>query len=86
MKRFSVFLLLVSLLSAVTINGLGQSGQVRPRRVGDQPQTVPETTAPEPARPGKPPVLGGANYPNNRQPEPQPEQTPTGPEEVDAGD
>jgi VWFA-related protein len=30
--------------------------------------------------------LGGANYPNNRQPQPQPQETPTGPEEVDAGD
>ena len=91
MKRVTVFLLLLSLLSSVTIVGLGQSGQVRPRRVGDQPQpgtqtTVPQTTAPEPERPTKPPVLGGANYPNNRQPAPQPEPTPTGPEEVDAGD
>jgi VWFA-related protein len=31
-------------------------------------------------------VLSGANYPNNRQPEPQPQETPTGPEEVDEGD
>jgi VWFA-related protein len=31
-------------------------------------------------------VLGGANYPNNRKPEPQQDQTPSGPEEVDAGD
>jgi VWFA-related protein len=30
--------------------------------------------------------LGGANYPNNRQPTPQAEPQPTGPEEVDAGD
>jgi Ca-activated chloride channel family protein len=31
-------------------------------------------------------VLGGANYPNNRPPETQQDQTPAGPEEVDAGD
>jgi VWFA-related protein len=31
-------------------------------------------------------VLGGANNPNNRQPEQQAEPTPSGPEEVDAGD
>jgi Ca-activated chloride channel family protein len=88
MKRFLVVLLLLSLVSIVTSIGLGQG---RPRRVGDQ-QSVPQTTAPAPsspstsAPPAKPPVLGGANYPNNRQPAPQPEQTPTGPEEVDAGD
>ncbi|HEU4714436.1 MAG TPA: VWA domain-containing protein [Pyrinomonadaceae bacterium] len=90
MKRFTGFLLLLSLLSSITISVLGQSGQVRPRRVGDQPQSAPQTpsqtTEPEPARPGKAPTLGGANYPNNRQPAPQVEPTPTGPEEVDAGD
>ena len=87
MKRVFVFLLLLSLLSTTTSAGFAQSG--RPRRVGNQ-QTVPQTTVPEPERtttpPAKPPVLGGANHPNNRQPEPQPEDTPTGPEEVDAGD
>lgn len=89
MKRVFVFLLLLSLLSTMTSAGFGQSG--RPRRVGNQP-TVPQTTAPQPETerqstpPTRPPVLGGANYPNNRQPETQPEQTPTGPEEVDAGD
>jgi VWFA-related protein len=31
-------------------------------------------------------VLGGANNPNNHQPEAQKDPTPTGPEEVDAGD
>lgn len=31
-------------------------------------------------------MLGGANYPNNRKPETQQDQAPTGPEEVDAGD
>jgi VWFA-related protein len=98
MKRVFVFLLLLSLLSTMTSAGFGQSG--RPRRVGNQ-QTVPQTTVPEterttpgperptesaPMPPSKPPVLGGANHPNNRQPEAQPEETATGPEEVDAGD
>src|SRR5215211_8471764 len=91
MKRFSVFLLLLSLLSMVTSVGLGQG---RPRRVGDQassPKTTsptsPASTTTEPASPPtKPPVLGGANYPNNRPAAPQAQETPTGPEEVDAGD
>ena len=64
-------------------------GQGRPRRVGSQPSgqstSAPETTTPAPA-PSQPPVLGGANYPNNRKPEPQQDQTPSGPEEVAAGD
>ena len=91
MKKLSVFLLLLSLLSASIGFAFGQG---RPRRVGNQPQTTqpdPRTTTPEsqtnaPAPPTKPPVLGGANYPNNRKPENEQAQTPTGPEEVDAGD
>ncbi len=92
MKKLSIFLLLLSLLSTSIGFAFGQS---RPRRVGSQtttPQTsVPErqTTAPQSqttAPPTRPPVLGGANYPNNRKPETQQNQTPTGPEEVDAGD
>ena len=88
MKRFCVFLLLLSLFSSLTSIGLGQS---RPRRVGTQ-QNVPQSTpapAPEathPAQPGQPPVLRGANYPNNRKPDQQPDPAPTPPEEVDAGD
>src|SRR5688572_18663491 len=84
MKRFCVFLLLLSLFSTVTSIGLGQG---RPRRVGDQ-QTTPETKSPSPppVRSGGPPVLGGANYPNNRKPETQADPSPTPPEEVDAGD
>src|SRR5215510_15987192 len=84
MKRISVFLLLISLLSTTTSMGFGQS---RPRRVGDQ-QSIPQATSPSPppAQTGAPPVLGGANYPNNRKPDPRPEQTPAAPEEVDAGD
>jgi len=81
MKKFSVFLSLLSLVSMTTIVGFGQG---RPRRVGNS-QSTQQTTEPAPA-PTKPPVLGGANYPNNRQPEAQQGSTPSGPEEVDAGD
>src|ERR1044071_2234931 len=79
MKKFFVFLSLLSLFSTTTIIGFGQG---RPRRVGDSTSI---TTPPAPA-PTRPPVLGGANYPNNRQPEAQTDSTPSGPEEVDAGD
>lgn len=84
MKRLFVFLLLLSLFSTVTSIGWGQG---RPRRVGDR-QSVPQITAPAPAPApsGRPPVLGGANYPNNRKPQAQPEPSVTAPEEVDAGD
>jgi VWFA-related protein len=86
MKKLVIIFLLLSLLSTSIGFAFGQS---RPRRVGDRP-SVPQTTAPEPqtttpASPSKAPVLGGANYPNNRKSEQQ-EQTPAGPEEVDAGD
>ena len=87
MKKLSVFLLLLSLLSTSVGFAFGQG---RPRRVGSQQsapptdeQPVPQTTAPAPT---KPPVLTGANYPDNRKPQSQQEQRPTGPEEVDAGD
>src|SRR6476646_12047489 len=88
MKRLSVSLLLLSLL-AISV-GVAR-GQGRPRRVGDQastPQsTAPETSAPAPTAPTRPPVLQGANYPNNQKPQQQPQsQTPAAPEEVDAGD
>ena len=86
MKRFCVFLLLLSLFSTVTSIGLGQS---RPRRVGNQ-QNVPQTSspapAPEPTQSGAPPVLRGSNYPNNRKPDAQPDPAATPPEELDAGD
>ncbi len=81
MKKLLVFLSLLSLLSTSTILGFGQG---RPRRVGQQ-TTAPDAAAPAQA-PTKPPVLGGANYPNSRQPETQQNQPPAGPEEVDAGD
>jgi Ca-activated chloride channel family protein len=80
MKKFFVFLSLLSLLSTSFSVGFGQ---VRPRRVGQQQSTAPDVT---PQPPAKRPVLGGANYPNNRQPEPPQAQAPAAPEEVDAGD
>ena len=83
MKKVFVLLSLLCLIS--TSVGLG-FGQGRPRRVGNQsPASDPDTSVSTPA-PTRPPVLGGTNYPNNRQPEAQQDQTPTGPEEVDAGD
>src|SRR5678815_3218856 len=81
MKKIYVFLSLLALVSTSITIGLGQG---RPRRVGDSPN-IQRTTPAAPA-PSRPPVLGGANYPNNRQPAPQTDPTPTGPEEVDAGD
>ena len=81
MKKFFVFLSLLSLLSTSFIFAFGQG---RPRRVGDSP-TVDQSTSPAPA-PTKPPVLGGANNPNNRPPAQQQEQAPAGPEEVDSSD
>jgi len=81
MRKFFVFLSILSLLSTSFIIGFGQG---RPRRVGDS-TGIQQSTPPAPA-PTRPPVLGGANYPNNRQPESQTDSTPSGPEEVDAGD
>jgi Ca-activated chloride channel family protein len=82
MKKYFAVLLLLSLLSATT-NLLHAQ---RPRRVGDA-QTTQQPQSPPPAtQGGRPPVLGGSNYPNNRQPTASPEQKPTGPEEVEAGD
>jgi len=81
MKKSFLFLSLLSLFLTSTAVGLGQG---RPRRVGDS--TSIQRTTPQAPAPTRPPVLGGANYPNNRQPEPQPDSAPAGPEEVDAGD
>src|ERR1041385_4318707 len=78
MKKYSLLLTLLSLL-AFTV--MVQAQNSRPRRVGDD--NVPQTSTTAPTRP---PVLGGANYPNNRQPAPPQTQQQTGPEEVDAGD
>jgi hypothetical protein len=78
MKKNSLLLTLLSLL-AFTV--MVQAQNSRPRRVGDD--SVPQTSTTAPTRP---PVLGGANYPNNRQPAPPQTQQQTGPQEVDAGD
>jgi VWFA-related protein len=80
MKKFFVSLSLLALLSTSVSVAMGQG---RPRRVGQSTTSAPETTT---TAPTKAPVLGGANYPNNRKPEAQQDQAPTGPEEVDAGD
>ena len=78
MKKSSLLFTLLSLLAFTLVT----AAQTRPRRVGEN--GVPQTPATAPTRP---PVLGGANYPNNRQPAPPPTtQQQTGPEEVDAGD
>jgi Ca-activated chloride channel homolog len=88
MKKLFVFFLLLSLLSTSIGFALAQ----RPRRVGNQASTPPQTSepqtgAPQTGAPTKPPVLGGANNPNNRPPaQQQQDQTSSGPEEVDAGD
>jgi Ca-activated chloride channel homolog len=82
MKKVFVLLSLLSLISTSISVGFGQG---RPRRVGTGSQTnIYQTTEPTP--PSKAPVLRGSNYPDNRRPEQQQEQQPTGPEEVDAGD
>jgi VWFA-related protein len=80
MKKFFVSLSLLALLSTSISVAMGQG---RPRRVGQSTTSAPETTT---TAPTKAPVLGGAKYPNNRKPEAQQDQAPTGPEEVDAGD
>jgi VWFA-related protein len=79
MKTTLKFLATLCLLSfAIALS----QAQTRPRRVGgDTTSTSPTSTTP-----GQPPVLGGANYPNNRQPDNQPAPEKTGPQEVDAGD
>jgi len=83
MRKSFIFLSLIALF--LTSFSLGR-GQGRPRRVGQSSSTAgPVVTTPT-QTPSKPPVLGGANYPNNRKPEAQPDQTAAGPEEVDAGD
>jgi Ca-activated chloride channel homolog len=81
MKKFFVCLSFLSLLTTSISVAFGQD---RPRRVGET-SSAPQTAAPPPMR-TKPPVLGGTNYPNNQQPQPQADQAQTGPEEVDAGD
>ena len=72
------------------------NSQTRPRRVGSTPpqtrqqtpstQSLPESNSTEPARPTRPPVLGGATRnPNDQQPQVR-QQKDAGPEEVGEGD
>lgn len=91
MKRFSSYLLLLSLFAA----GFSlPSAQTRPRRVNQGGQTsvaTPNrtTTAPTrtPSTPTRPPVLGGNNRaPGSPSTNPQPVIVDNGPEEVEAGD
>ncbi len=81
MRKFFLFLSLLSLISTASVLGFGQG---RPRRVGDS--TGVQQSTPPPSAPTRAPVLGGANNPNNRPPERQAEQAPAGPEEVDSSD
>ena len=82
MRKSFIFLSLLALVSTCFSVALGQG---RPRRVGQSSTVEPVVTIPS-QTPSKPPVLGGANYPNNRKPEAQQDEAPSGPEEVDAGD
>jgi VWFA-related protein len=79
MKRFSLYLLLLSIL---TICSAAADAQTRQRRVGQNPQK-PSTV---PSAPARAPVLGGATRPAGSQPTGQPNTAPNGPEEVEAGD
>ncbi len=80
----------LGLLPLLIILSSSLHAQTRPRRVGPNSapapsrQSAPNASSGQSA-PARPPVLAGANNPNNR----QPTQTPTtqsGPEEVDSGD
>src|SRR5256714_10111872 len=90
MKKFTALVLSCSFALAMAQTA---SSQTRPRRVGSTPppqqkpqaQPMPEPDSTEPARPNRPPVLGGANRdPNEQKPEAQ--QKNSGPEEVGEGD
>src|SRR5690349_15841140 len=83
MRKSFILLSLLFLFSMSCSIGLGQG---RPRRVGQSSSTAEPTITTPTQAPSKPPVLGGANYPNNHKPEAQQDQAPTAPEEVDAGD
>ncbi len=86
MKR-SLYLLLF--LFVFTSSQLFLAAQTRPRRVGDSQtnrQTTPSTTPRVNQTPSRPPVLGGANRTPNMQTDGQAGETPSGPEEVEAGD
>ena len=72
---------LLLLLTLITICIGVSHAQTRPRRAGDNTRAS-QGSAPQ----ARPPVLGGANNPGNRQPDTQQSPVKTGPEEVDAGD
>ena len=100
MKRIITFVLLCSFSGALAQTGISQSrprrvGQTPPPQQQDQ-QTQPQqpTTqsqqrsddASQPARPSRPPVLGGANRDPNEQKPATTSQKDAGPEEVGEGD
>ncbi|HEV8203439.1 MAG TPA: hypothetical protein VGP98_04320, partial [Pyrinomonadaceae bacterium] len=81
MRKFFLYVSLLSLLVTTTSIGFGQG---RPRRVGQSTTSAPQTQTqqtetPAPA-PSRPPVLGGANNPGNRPPEAQKDDGPAAPE------
>src|SRR5712671_3157775 len=82
MKKILGFFLFLSLLILLRS---GSQAQTRPRRVGDDAPVTQSSTQGS-TSPAKPPVLGGSNYPGNRQPATQDAPAKSGPEEVDAGD
>ncbi|HLE63622.1 MAG TPA: VWA domain-containing protein [Pyrinomonadaceae bacterium] len=91
MRRILACLVLLSLVSILSNPFQAQTSsfqaQTRPRRVQDTP-AKPGPSAPSTSgqtSPTRPPVLGGANNPTNREPAQAP-AVPSGPEEVDAGD
>ena len=84
MKKFSSYLLLLSMF-AICASFL--YAQTRPRRVGQNRQTPVTTPNRTPATPSRAPVLGGANRaPGSQTSAPQTVANDDGPEEVDAGD
>lgn len=93
MRRFTASVLVCSFAVAMMVTA---QSQTRPRRVNpvppqqdpqNQSQTAPQQTdeSSQPPRPGRPPVLGGANRDPNEQ-KPATPQKDAGPEEVGEGD
>jgi len=73
----------VALLLLLALSGVVLNAQTRQRRVLQDPSVA----APRSSKPANAPVLGGANRSPETQPSGQtPVATPSGPEEVDAGD
>ncbi len=84
MKKFSIFLSLLSLLSTSTSTGFGQG---RPRRVGESTSSIQQTH--RPAAPAPTRATRARWRELSEQPQPanhNTDTTPAGPEEVDAGD